>query len=1127
MIRLDRTIQCLLLCLVLAGVVALPSSPARADATVPPVWDIVSENFESGGLDPWQTVSPGDLSLVSGGGRNGSGGLSVVAGQGESYIYQANVARAGEGYLTFWFNPNNVSLPDGGASWLPDRSIRVATIKGGVNWHVLVALQVYRAGGQGYRAYLEWRAENGSQYDFASGQFDLANGWQKITIGYRVDDFVAVWLNDVQMRQVSGVSHQESLGEIIEIGKTNTTPAMNPSGALRYDDVAFQVPGVDDLWVDAGGGSDTNDGLTAASPFRTIQKAAELAGPGTTVHIQPGVYREAVRPALSGDSAGPALYLAEAGPGTAVLRGSEPASSLAWTQLAANTIGLPPGVDPGSIYYADLSAWGLDGPPRFVVELDNGGEVAARLPLAREPDWPVATEWKYHEFWWAADGGWDAAGCNPPTDPDPLDCDLAWRSTTQLTDRSNDSDPAGIEPGNLTTLGDLTGATLVALDTVQGHYTYRRTIVAHDVAAGRVTLDQAAEYDGSTPGLGWGSKYYVEGRPYLLDTPGEWWYDPGSRRLYLWPTAAGNPAAQNIEISRRDNGFNLQNRSYITLDGLTVELFNDSAVYHGNNDDEKSTGNTVRNALLRYANWGVWLLQAVAGGSPAANITAGFTLEDSEIAYMDTQAVRLSSWWENNAAADSFPRSGVVNTVIRGNELHHLGFRADGDNALGAVFHFADKLRFEDNHVHHVAQNGVMLSLSVIQSSKTSGFTPAEIKTGEILIKDNIFEQACQLNADCGGLKVWGDPPDNHVFRDTLITGNVFRNTFGWTYVSDKRGRWTSGSVRGMGGFGLYLNMASGVHVYRNIAYNNAYNGFNLYGAWRDGDVYYYNNLAANSLRGFSLGGIGANTQGQATTELVNNIIINNEEYGLALFDAVDLYSDITIDHNLYFGNGWGSGLWLPGAMASFRTSALNDYYQTLAEVQANTAWEDNGQAGDPAFWTYTLADHNPTDGSWPDFHLTSASASAIDRGATSLPASLTALLAAFDVDDPQWGSAFDIGRYEGGFTLLASPAAQAVEPGGVARYALSLHPVDLPHTVNLSAASPSPDLALSLSSSLLAPGQVVTLTVTDGHAEPLPALGLWYTIPLTGDGGGFNRPAEVRLLVGGARAYLPLISRE
>ncbi len=76
------------------------------------------------------------------------------------------------------------------------------------------------------------------------------------------------------------------------------------------------------------------------------------------------------------------------------------------------------------------------------------------------------------------------------------------------------------------------------------------------------------------------------------------------------------------------------------------------------------------------------------------------------------------------------------------------------------LFPYADKLRFEGNHVHHVAQNGVQFNKSIIQSPKLYDFDPDEIKTGEILIKDNLFEKACQLTADCGGLKIWGDPPD-------------------------------------------------------------------------------------------------------------------------------------------------------------------------------------------------------------------------------------------------------------------------------------------------------------------------------------------------------------------------------
>ena len=63
----------------------------------------------------------------------------------------------------------------------------------------------------------------------------------------------------------------------------------------------------------------------------------------------------------------------------------------------------------------------------------------------------------------------------------------------------------------------------------------------------------------------------------------------------------------------------------------------------------------------------------------------------------------------------------------------------------------------------------------------------------------------------------------------------------------------------------------------------------------------------------------------------------------------------------------------------------------------------------------------------------------------TALPASLTALLVKFNVDDYLWGAALDIGRYEAGYQLLAAPVAQRIEPGGTAQFTLSLYPSDVP----------------------------------------------------------------------------------
>jgi hypothetical protein len=936
---------------------------------------------------------------------------------------------------------------------------------------------------------------------------------------------------DPMMRTVSDVLidglESETLDEWNMVGEPGVNRSSVAAGTLRYGEGVSQVSGTHSLWVDGVNGDDANDGLTTATAFRTIQRAADLAGPGTTVHIEPGIYREMVWPARDGDAGAPITFVAEDGPGTVVIRGSEPASSLTWTQLEANTIGLPPDVEPTRIYYADLSAWGPDSAPRFVVELDRRGEVIARLPLAREPDWEVVTEWKHHEFWWAAEGGWNVAGCDPSTDPDP-DCDRAWRSRKELTDRTDDSDPSGVEPGNLTTLGDLTGATLVALDANQGHYVYRRTIVAHDVVAGHVTVHKTCDN-----GLGWGSKYYVENHPRLLDTPGEWWYDEGDGRLYLWPRTPGNVATMNVEISRRDVGFKLDRRSYVTLDGLTLEFFNGSAVYQANGGNMRSYDNTVRNAILRYVDRGVSLMQGADG--PAGNVTAGFTLENSEIAYADTNAIYFNYWWDNQSAADSFTHAGIVNTIIRGNELHHLGFRSSSDTPVGASLQHTDKLRFENNHVHHVAHNGIQFSRSVIQSPREWGFSPDDIKTGEILIKDNIFEKACQLGSDCGALKIWGDPPDRHVFRDVLVTGNVFRDTFGWAYVLEERRRSTNGTssdMWGMNGFGLYVDMASGIHAYRNVAYNNGHAGFKFAGLWRDGDMVYYDNIAANSRYGFYLGGTDFDTHGSVNAQVVNNIIVNNEGYGILQCDADGRYDNMVIDHNLYYNNGWRAredgGWYKPGAMAIQQRSSSNKYYPGLADIQAHTAWESHGVEGPPRFQDYDPLDHDLHDGSWPDFRLTASSTNAIDRGTAALPASLAALLDAFDVDGSHWGHAFDIGafEYELGFGLSADLSFRAMDPGGTVTYVIEVAPVGgFADAVTLVVASSSPSLVLSLAPTIIHPPGSAILTVADTHVgAPLP--GVWHTVSITGTGGGFAQSMSVKVLVGGSRAYFPLVAR-
>lgn len=71
------------------------------------------------------------------------------------------------------------------------------------------------------------------------------------------------------------------------------------------------------LYVDGANGSDSADGLTPATAWRTIQRAADGVNPGDLVSIQPGVYAESVTTTRTGTAALPITFRAT-GPGTIV-----------------------------------------------------------------------------------------------------------------------------------------------------------------------------------------------------------------------------------------------------------------------------------------------------------------------------------------------------------------------------------------------------------------------------------------------------------------------------------------------------------------------------------------------------------------------------------------------------------------------------------------------------------------------------------------------------------------------------------------------------------------------------------------------------------------------------------------
>ncbi|MEA5573562.1 right-handed parallel beta-helix repeat-containing protein [Calothrix sp. UHCC 0171] len=263
-------------------------------------------------------------------------------------------------------------------------------------------------------------------------------------------------------------------------------------------------------YIVAPTGSDKNPG-TIDRPFKTIQKCATVVQPGETCWLRAGIYREEVRPGVSGTAEAPITFAAYKNEDVTI-SGTEAVEG--WNTYR------------NSIYRRQVSlpVNGYRDIDFFANQVFINGEM---MPEARFPNMDEKRDFLRP----ALIGG-------------------GVKSQGGLL--------ASIENKEIPHLSE--GWTGAKVWTNEWYTTRTGTITGG--TAGKLTAKMTAPWDRG------GFWFYLFGKLELLDNPGEWFYDYKSQTLYLWAPDSKIPT--KVEVKQRNFAFDLSDRSYISLRNLNL-----------------------------------------------------------------------------------------------------------------------------------------------------------------------------------------------------------------------------------------------------------------------------------------------------------------------------------------------------------------------------------------------------------------------------------------------------------------------------------------------------------------------------------------------------------------------------
>ena len=597
------------------------------------------------------------------------------------------------------------------------------------------------------------------------------------------------------------------------------------------------IAGSSQKFIDYENGDDGNPG-TRESPWKhhpwdpeATGSAAAATGIHTYVFKRGVVYRGTLNADESGNPGNPIRLTSDPtwGTGEAVLAGSMRVD-VPWTPYEAS-VGLPfPEDSQNKIWMAELDE---DIDPKLCW-LVNGREIT-QLPIAREPDWEVTNPDNPMTEWWiwtdekssgrirfqstrerAGTEGFSVGETIWISDGDETPQEIEENranSTIVITDISSsyltvswdESDNLGGLNGKIITNGvvyrnadsHLQNQEKALIDDVHlvepdpdfyddaliraEHYSYAgyghpSRVSSYSPANHSVTLSYwipsllNSDREPQT-----NCRYYFEDKPQFLDSPGEFYYDRITDRLYVRLPGDQDPNTAHIELARNHLIINIEDQDHIEISGLALRFENidDWFDYNQDNAAVRIMGD-VSNIKISHCSF-EHVIKALSY-YPLRDSDVGdyIELSDSEILHTDQNAIAMShgcgGMWGYNVFPNGDPLGHLKNVKILRNNIYDIGHRPAPNEACHAV-------QVKGGELVEIAYNIIDRTYGSGISACNSKFAAATPKLRawvaplvRVLVHHNKVTNTLLQTHDWGGIASWGVGP---AYIYSNISGNA------------------------------------------------------------------------------------------------------------------------------------------------------------------------------------------------------------------------------------------------------------------------------------------------------------------------------------------------------------------